>query len=125
MTADAELAMDLAASTWYKFRVVCQYNTQATPDFKCDINYTGTTSAYREFATYIVPGSTTLVSTAPHTTLGTDTVITGASGGEGRVEIEGAIQTNGAGTLQFRWAQNTSSGITLVRNGSVLVVYRA
>lgn len=118
--------MALAASTWYKFRVVCQFNTQATPDFKCDINYTGTVTTYREFSTYVVPGSTTPVSTTPHTTIGTDTAIAGASAGEGWVEIEGAIATNAAGTLQFRWAQNTSdAGNTIVRNGSALVVYRA
>lgn len=125
MTADTDLVMALLASTWYRFHVICQFNTQAASDFKCDMNYTGTTTTYREHALYVVPGSTAVVSTTPHTTIGTDTAITGINAGEGWVQLYGAIATNSAGTLQFRWAQNTSDASnTIVRNGSSLTVWR-
>lgn len=125
MTADSELVVPLGAGVWFAFELNAQFNTSAAADFKFDFNYTGTHSVYREYAIFIVPAAGTASISTPHTTIGTDTVALSGSAGEGSVLVNGSILTTTAGTLQFRWAQNTSDASnTTVRNGARLTVYR-
>lgn len=123
---DDHLFLSLQASTTYAFQLVVQYGTTSTADFKFDFDFSGTNSAYREWAMYTTTSLGSAMATAtPHTTLGADTAILHGSTGENALMVNGSIAVVNAGTLRFRWAQNTTDATaTTIRLGGVLRAWR-
>jgi hypothetical protein len=122
LQGDNDLLFNMSASSTYEFSMRIFYLTNATADFKFDIDSTGTTDPTVSHigADWILPDST--VGAAVHTALNTTVNLTAASGTIGVIDIRGTVQ-NGtdAGDLRLRWAQNTSdAGNTTVRKASWL-----
>lgn len=124
MTADATLVASLASGVTYAFEVFANFTNHATPDLKLDINYTSTSSAFRQVAFRHAVGDSS-VNGEETTTIGTDVVFTDGATNVSFV-VRGYITTTGAGTLQFRWAQNTGSATQIaLKAGSFLRVAEA
>lgn len=121
MTADSVLVCPVAASTQYVFEALIYFTTNATADFKLDVNHTGGTASYREASYYLHGAAEAHAYTAA---IGTDIVVDAAGFGSGFVHLHGALQTTSAGTLQIRWAQNVSdaSAATVLRGSFLRVV---
>lgn len=113
---DDELFVALAASTTYKIVLDLVWNSGTTPDFKFDWAVpSGATGLYTVTATSsaaLFLGSLSFAGGGNLDGTGSDLFS----------QFEGELVTTDAGTLQFRWAQNTSTGSnTIVRAGSLLV----
>jgi hypothetical protein len=93
-------------------------------DYKFDLNFTGTATVVAITRRYFVAGATAgnsqENSLTQNTTLGVVNV-TATSTGMARIEIEAVLDVSVSGSIQFRWAQNTSdaSNLTVLR-GSYL-----
>jgi hypothetical protein len=125
LAADTHLVAALAASTTYTFRLTVWLSTDATPDAKYDLNYTGSvTSVFLYVANTGYSGaiSSADLNSQTRTSLLPSYSLVGSTGTL-TIFLEGVITTDTSGTLEFRWAQNTSSATaTTVRKGSYLEV---
>lgn len=125
VVADPDLQVNLGIGV-YAFEMFVSYTGAATGtgDLKMDFNYTGsfTTSAWTPFGATISSVSAMNVF-SPAVGGGTQSVGSDGTSVGMAAKPVGLIATSTAGTLQWRWAQNTSSATaTTVRAGSWLRV---
>jgi hypothetical protein len=135
LTDDSELTIPLAANGAYIVNVVVLFSSGATPDFKCALEFTGTTTDF----TGIVDGEASgVLTTAIDNSEGTY-VYTGSGGfdtlalsGSDTASTYGGVRYSGlfrvgatGGNLKLKWAQNVSDpGDTIVRAGSYIMAER-
>jgi hypothetical protein len=136
LTDDAELLVTLQANAAYLVNILALFTSPATPDFKCDLEFTGTcldfTGIVDSRASAILTNSANGIAASfgfTGTAGAFDTFTeTGDSGADtyGGVRYSGLIQTGATGgVLSFRWAQNLSSAEnTTVLAGSFLLAER-
>lgn len=120
LSNDSKLQFGVAASTKYRFRFVIFYDTPTAADFKYDVNGPGSPTLVLIDTFSLAPGATAWVITRNSSFAFGPNSIVETSGTIGRIEISGILH-NGttAGTVAFRWAQNSSNGSnTTVRAGS-------
>lgn len=127
--ADPDLAIDLEVGTFH-VEMWIHYSTPAAADFRTDWNFTGTASTSNKGAQGL---GTTVSESTPQGIIrmgihghATD-VIYGDRGGSNQMWCyeEGLVTVTVAGTLEFRWAQGTSSGTnTTVHDQSRMRVER-
>lgn len=123
LSDDSELLVELQATRTYTFRIVVFFDTVAAADFKYDVHYTGTVGSFRAAFRDVAAGATAFSNIGVWTAIDTVQSVTGAGTTGGFVEIDGVIKTTTAGTLSFRWAQDTSDASnTTVLEGSRLYV---
>jgi len=122
LTADPDLQVALAANTTYAVRLRVYYGTGTTPDFKYDLNFTGTFLGGQFHRVAWLP-SGTQGGIGSDTALNVSVSLTATSGSRGFIEIFGRLGVGASGgTFSFRWAQNTSDpGTTSVFTGSELM----
>lgn len=125
LTADSALVVALNAATRYRIYINVMLTTaNATMDYKYDCNYTGTITSIRCKRKHAAAGAvagTDVENTQASAAIVPSTPVAATTTGVGYVEIEVNILTLTAGTLQFRWAQNTSdAGLLTVLAGSYL-----
>jgi hypothetical protein len=117
---DAVLKFTADANGKYYFQLQVFFTTVAAADFKYQFNGPAG-STLITFRRDSNPASTNATTAAfEEAYYSTDTALTSASSGSGQIRIYGVLH-NGvtAGTVAFRWAQNTSNaGNTTVRAGS-------
>jgi hypothetical protein len=133
LAADTALDVALVANTSYRIEYMLRIDTAATPDFKWDLNFTGTTTSVFIASDNANVTTASLAAGASasgtgnwltnafnvvraHTIAGTDTMAL-------RIVVNLLVGASG-GTLSFRWAQNTSSLTATTRKvgSSVYVV---
>jgi len=121
LAADSALQFSVAANTVYAFKIIVLYNTQATPDFKWDLDGPASPTNVDYIKTYHDHSGTGVASSGT-TAFNSTITLTAAVAGNGFIVIEGILQNgSNAGTVSFRWAQNTSdAGATKVLKGSYL-----
>jgi hypothetical protein len=119
---DTVLKFTADANGKYKFQLQVVFTTVAAADFK--FQFTGPASpdlvVFRRDSN--PAGTNTTTQSFEEAYFSTDVSLTSASSGSGQVRIYGVIHNGvNAGTIAFRWAQNTSNaGSTIVRAGSYL-----
>lgn len=121
LNEDAALQFAVAAATKYHFRFVIFFDTAAAADFKYDVNGPASPDVVSIHTRSVAPAATAYGGIATQTAFGFGpTAITAASGTAGVILIDGILHNGAnAGTVVFRWAQNTSNGgSTIVRAGS-------
>jgi hypothetical protein len=122
--ADSELTVALGIGR-YIVRGVAWFTTaNATMDYKYDCSFTGAASYTARLHRHIAAGSAAGTDNET-STIGTgvipSTAVAATTTGLARVEFEVIIDVTGAGTFQFRWAQNTSdAGAMTCLRGSYL-----
>ena len=127
---DGALTVALAANTKYFFKFLWWWTSaSATPDFKFDIAFTGTTTniigwVYR--TGHSVDLANIDIGLYGGSPLVEDTTIVLAAGdtpGVMPLVVEGTIEVGASGgNLKMRWAQNTSNGTDVtVKRGSSLI----
>jgi len=107
---DTALTFAVAANTKYRFVVQVWYYSDPAPDFK--YQFTGpdspTVIGYRRETN--AHGSSTSANSAVYLYITSDASITVSTTGIGQVRLWGILHNGAnAGTVAFRWAQNTSS----------------
>lgn len=114
-SADPDLQFSMAANTNYVIRIVVKINTPAAADFKYGL--TGPASPTEVFGGQQGNFNVTNNFTAYPSNVA---ILSGLTNGP-LMTVELTVQ-NGAnsGTFAFNWAQNSSSGSTLVKAGSYL-----
>ena len=119
LTVDGVLTATLMASQKYAFRGRVWFDTPAAADFKYSISFAGTT-LYCKHSYFPAGSSTETVAIATATPASATVLGTGTTGGY--VEFEGIAIVDGSNrTLNFNWAQNTSTASnTTVLAGSYL-----
>lgn len=118
---DNELAIAVRADAAYRVELHLVYSSGTTPDFKFGWSYpSGATMAVGAYETF---GGTF----NGFAQVETDTPPADGLAANEPLWLTGALFTSStAGTLTFRWAQNTSDpGNTIVRKGSYLALTRA
>lgn len=123
LSDDAILKFTVAANTKYHFRLVIFYDTPTAADFKYDVNGPASPTLLQLHTRHVAPGATAYAGIAIQTAFAFGpTSITETSGTNGCILIDGILHNGAnAGTVAFRWAQNTSNGSnTTVRAGSYL-----
>lgn len=118
---DDELFISVAASTKYKVEMWLVFNSPAAADFKLQwTTPVGVAGWWRPAATNLAAASETIYQGSLAWSGGAQ--IEG-SASDKSIEVVGILVTAGtAGTLQFQWAQNSSSGTTTVKANSVLTL---
>lgn len=117
---DTVLKFTAAASGKYYFLLHVYFTTTAAADFK--YQFTGPASPdlviFRRDSN--AASTNTTVQSFEEAYFSTDQSLTSANTGSGQIKIYGIIHNGvNAGTVAFRWAQNTSNaGSTIVRSGS-------
>jgi hypothetical protein len=123
---DNVLAVPVAASSTYEFRLFCWFQAAAGGDFKFQFaGPAGATMGYN--CVHNEGGATGLTNST--ITYGLGSATTGAGGGAGVNEALSAagvlVVVGTSGTLQLTWAQGTSSGTaTILKATSHLVLRR-
>lgn len=125
LAADGALVVALGAATRYRVYINVMLTTaNATMDYKYDLNYTGTVTSIRCKRKHAAAGAvagTDVENTLASAAIVPSTPVAATTTGVAYVEIEVNVLTLTAGTLQFRWAQNTSdAGLLTVLAGSYL-----
>ena len=123
LTDDSTLAFPVQANKKYRFRAKIFYDTPTAADFKFDVNGPASPTLVQIETKTIAPGATALSNIALKTAFAFSAVsVTETSGTNGMIEAEGIVHNGAnAGTVAFRWAQNTSNGSnTTVRAGSYI-----
>lgn len=90
-----------------QFRGSIQFSTPSTGGFKYDLNFTGTLSDQQVLHEVLAPGATAWTTIASDGALNVvrNTVVAGTGG---IVRLDGLLVVTVAGTLQVRWAQQSS-----------------
>lgn len=112
ITADAVLKVPLIASRVVAFRFLVFYNTPGAADFKFDLHGPTSPTVLRYKVWLLVPAiaSPALADYDFETTYDVVKTMVG-TGTDGWLQIDGIVQNGAnAGDLEFRWAQNTSTG---------------
>lgn len=112
---DDELAIVVAADTSYRLRATIRYSSGTTPDFKWAWSYpTGLTMVYSAICQVTTVAFAELIESSGG-------AVDGAGANESLFFDGTVVVSSTAGTLQFRWAQNTANpSDTIVRAGSYL-----
>jgi len=120
LSDDAVLKFPVIANTKYWFEFTIHYDTPTAADFKYDINGPAAPTLLDIVTRSLAPGATADVITRQTAFAFTSLVITETSGTRGFIRISGLLHNGAnAGTVVFRWAQNTSNGSnTTVRASS-------
>ena len=119
---DSMLTFSVAANTKYRFDMELFFTTTTAADFK--YQFTGPVSptyvAIRR--DHVAAGTQTIVDFVDAAYLSTDVPVTGANG-TGFIKMTGIIHNGAnAGTVAFRWAQNTATVVdTVVKAGAYLL----
>lgn len=110
---DGALVLSLSATTKYLIR--CKVFTtiaNATMDFKFATSYTGTDTGTTYTTWRAMAGGVSTGTSAEFQGIASGQIssqsITATTSGVGHLMIEQSIETSGAGTWSFQWAQNTS-----------------
>ena len=123
-TVDPDLVFPLAASTIYWAGINFRGIAGATNDFKLNIDFTGTVNYVRfggvmtanqsAWTDMTSVGSSNNIGNALLVFPGGPLTINGSATADSHYggTYSGLISVNGAGDLQFKWAQNTSGGNT-------------
>ena len=122
---DADLQVLVAANATYRFWIHLIYNSSTTADIKGQLSLpAGATAQWMMGGLDATATTNTGVQNiGPFTAASVP--FWGGTGGDTVATPNGRITTSStAGTFQFQWAQNTSSGSTIVRAGSHLWVVR-
>ena len=115
------LSVNVIAGRTYRFRAVLFVDANSTGGSKYAVSGTATATAIRYHIKAINDSTNTMVITNRQTVLGGSGA--GQAGSTGlKVEIEGVITVNAAGTLTVQFAQNAASGTSSVLVGSTLTV---
>jgi hypothetical protein len=122
---DDDLTIALTSGDKYYFEFVVFYDTNASADFKCDIEYSGTESIYY-MAEYGGPDRPTHIREEVYTTIGQDFTLTeegSATETKSCIRLTGVILPTSNGTFRFRWAQSSAhASDTKVLAGSRLMI---
>lgn len=118
----SSLSFAVEANKKYHFRMKVYYNTPTAADFKFDVIGPASPTVARLAIRTLAPGASAYGNILLHTALGTDITITETSGTGGFIEVDGLLHNGvNAGTIDFRWAQNTSDlGTSTIYAGSYL-----
>lgn len=114
LSDDSALTCSFTSGHSYVFAIRALVRFDADADFKFDVNFTGTTSLVNllisDFQSTTSANGNTMYRGA--NAFGTDYVVaqTGSAEFFAQIIIDGFCTVTGDGTLNFRWAQNTSSG---------------
>ena len=128
---DSDLLTSLAANSKYIVELDVWVETSATPDFKFDINFTGTTTSAKTSCWY--PNAATASVNAGATTTASGCYLSAVLNSAHAfnvsatqticLQIKVNIETGAsAGVLSFRWAQNTSNAtaVTVTRDSTMI-----
>ena len=115
---DDSLTFPVEASTTYRFRFVCMYDTPTAADLKIQLTGPASPTLIQALVVTNAPAAVALV-TVMWTAFSTSQSITSASTTAGAFTIDGVLQ-NGttAGNVTLQWAQVTSSGTSTMYAGS-------
>lgn len=126
-TSDSSLATDntlsvaLSAGKLYTIRLRVFYTAHSTPDFKYQMNFSGTVNRVTMVRHSLPPNSATLAVGVGEAFDSGDVSITATTGHDGWLYAEFSIDVNTAGDFRFQWAQNTSDvNATTVYAGSTI-----
>jgi hypothetical protein len=109
-TADEELQVPLAASTFYYLRGRIFYRTDATPDFKYQFTWPASPNEILLRIKDTVGGGTTETTRILVTGTQADVSLLAVASDLGYIDFECYIETAGtSGIFAFEWSQNTSS----------------
>lgn len=117
LQGDDDLLVVLEAGTWIIDMALFTTSVSDTPDIKMGFGFGGTQSHFLYGAVALPAGAASLTGDARFST--DDTLNNGLAGvgvvsGEVSISlIRGSIVVTGAGTLNFKWAQNTLSGLSV------------
>lgn len=127
LTDDSVLQATLAANSKYEFEIYVRFTAAAAPDYKCDLNFTGTTTAIAYWFSQTATGAGNVVAAnggaeqainSVHNVLVSGTV-------SGVFLIRGVIETGASGgTFSYRFAQITSSGTAISDDAGSYIVTR-
>lgn len=126
LTADTHLSVSLLASRKYAFRIVYYATTVATSGIKVDL--AGGSATATSFVAHIkIIGNTTdtILAAAETTALNTSLGFTTVGDTSVKVEIDGFILVNAAGTFVPQFAQNAETGAAesvVAKLGSHMIV---
>lgn len=111
LTNATDLQVVLEGGKKYIIELHVRHAINATPDWKCDLNYTGTAAAFK--ASYHRWNTNGEVGASFRQDVALNTLMTWtvASSVEGVANFIITIETSTAGTFSFRFAQNTSDAV--------------
>lgn len=120
---DDELFVAVNANGIYEFRLFLDYNSSTTADIK--IGWTLPSGATMTYVQNGLDASSTTNLGAQNLgplTQASNPVFGGTGGDTVAIPLGMLVVGANAGTMQLQWAQSTSSGSTIVRAGSHLIV---
>lgn len=111
LTNATDLQVELEAGKKYVIELHVRHTINATPDWKCDLNYTGAVAAFK--ASYHRWNTTGEVGASFRQDIALNTLMTWtvAAAVDGVANFIVVIETTTAGTFSFRFAQNTSNAV--------------
>jgi hypothetical protein len=121
MSDDDDLRFSTEASGDYRWEMTFWVDTNATADFRFDLDLTGGAPTTFRYGGTVVNNANNTVEGVYGTAIQTAHQIVSASATEYMIVLEGVIYGATAGSFRLRWRQNTSdAGTTGVRKGSAL-----